>query len=39
MFTTGFARQWRTASQRRQDAWIARHADLTARWADYRLKR
>lgn len=39
MFTTGFARQWRTASQRRQDAWIARHADLTARWADYRLRR
>ncbi|QKG23204.1 phosphotransferase [Actinomadura verrucosospora] len=39
MFTTAFARQWRTASERRQDAWIARHADLTGRWADYRLKR
>ncbi|GAA0244174.1 hypothetical protein GCM10009527_046110 [Actinomadura nitritigenes] len=38
-FTAAFARQWRTASQRRQDAWIVRHADLTGRWADYRLKR
>ncbi|MFI0452469.1 phosphotransferase [Actinomadura sp. 6N118] len=38
MFSAAFAEQWRTASQVRDDAWITRHADLTARWAAYRLK-
>ncbi|MGI5170053.1 phosphotransferase [Spirillospora sp. CA-253888] len=38
MFTAAFAKQWRTAGETRSDGWISRHADLTARWANYRLK-
>ncbi|TDD94790.1 phosphotransferase [Actinomadura rubrisoli] len=37
-FSAAFAQQWRAASQVRDDEWIARHADLTSRWAAYRLK-
>ncbi|GAA4239815.1 hypothetical protein GCM10022254_61880 [Actinomadura meridiana] len=39
MFTAAFANQWRTASDKREDSWVRLHADLTARWAAYRLRR
>ncbi|TDB82902.1 hypothetical protein E1264_30550 [Actinomadura sp. KC216] len=35
-FASAFARQWRTASQTRDDSWIHLHADLTRRWDDHR---
>lgn len=38
MFSAAFAQQWHAASQVRDDGWIARHADLTGRWAAYRAK-
>jgi hypothetical protein len=38
VFTAGFAAQWRDAAQARPEEWIARHADLTGRWAAYRLE-
>nr|WP_239067175.1 phosphotransferase [Actinomadura bangladeshensis] len=37
MFTAAFAQQWRTAGQQRHDSWVRQHAELTGRWATYRL--
>ncbi|WP_067453402.1 phosphotransferase family protein [Actinomadura macra] len=37
LFTAAFAEQWRTASQTRADSWVRLHAQLTGRWAGYRL--
>ncbi|OLT12040.1 hypothetical protein BJF79_04250 [Actinomadura sp. CNU-125] len=39
MFTAAFAEQWRTAAGSRDDDWVRLHAELTGRWAAYRLER
>ncbi|NEA29674.1 phosphotransferase [Actinomadura bangladeshensis] len=38
MFTAAFAQQWRTTSRQRDDSWVRQHAELTCRWATYRLR-
>ncbi|MFD0902228.1 hypothetical protein [Actinomadura sediminis] len=39
VFSAAFAEQWRAAAERRDDAWVRLHAELTGRWAAYRLKK
>lgn len=38
MFSVAFAKQWQMTSQTREDPWVKLHAELTGRWAAYRLK-